>query len=322
MLLKRIAQEGGRVDGLTAEALLDRSDSVVLRAPTNISPNGSCRIIRTADDWIAVNLPRPDDMDLLPAWLGCADDVEPWTALKTAARNEEAAGLVARGAELGLAVARLGEAPPALPAVNGLGRPDAALSGRKLRVLDLSALWAGPLCGAILGHSGHNVTKVEARTRPDPVTKANRALHERLNGCKARQTVERFSAECLLPLIADADILITSARPRAFAGAGLTPDRLFASKPGLIWVAITAHGWFGPGAGRTGFGDDAAVAGAMVDWQDGSPIFAGDAVADPLTGLAAAAAALRAVRSGGGVLIDAAMARVAAWCAQASCNAN
>ena len=81
------------------------------------------------------------------------------------------------------------------------------------------------------------------------------------------------------------------------------------ANPSLIWAAITAHGWHGPGAQRVGFGDDCAVAGRLVDWQDGAPQFMGDALADPLTGVEAALAVCGAQDGG---LIDLAMAQIAA----------
>ena len=45
------------------------------------------------------------------------------------------------------------------------------------------------------------------------------------------------------------------------------------------------------------------------------PRFLGDALADPLTGLAAAAGTLRALEQGGGLIVDAALARAAAGAA-------
>ena len=48
----------------------------------------------------------------------------------------------------------------------------------------------------------------------------------------------------------------------------------------------------------------------------GAPRFLGDALADPLTGLSAAAGALGALLEGGGVIVDAALARTAAAAAQ------
>ncbi len=61
-----------------------------------------------------------------------------------------------------------------------------------------------------------------------------------------------------------------------------------------------------------GFGDDAAVAGGLVCWQDDRPVFCADAVADPVSGLVAAAACLDALATGGRWLVDVGMAGVAA----------
>jgi hypothetical protein len=57
------------------------------------------------------------------------------------------------------------------------------------------------------------------------------------------------------------------------------------------------------------FGDDAAVAGGLVSWEaEHVPAFCGDAMADPVTGLSAAAAAFEALARGGGELLDVSMA--------------
>lgn len=63
---------------------------------------------------------------------------------------------------------------------------------------------------------------------------------------------------------------------------------------------------------RVAFGDDAAVAGGLVAWDGSTPCFCGDAVADPLTGLAGTAAVLSALESDGAWIIQASMADVAA----------
>ena len=96
----------------------------------------------------------------------------------------------------------------------------------------------------------------------------------------------------------------------------MAPASLFAERPGLVWVAISGYGWTGEAADRVAFGDDAAAAGGLVHWTpDGPPNFLGDALADPLTGLAAASGALQALAQGGGVIVDAALARIAAGAA-------
>ncbi len=91
---------------------------------------------------------------------------------------------------------------------------------------------------------------------------------------------------------------------------------MFAANPSLVWVAITGYGWTGEAGGRVGFGDDTAAAGGLVRWTArGEPRFAGDALSDPVTGLAAALGALQGLAGGGGVLVDAAMANAAAGAA-------
>lgn len=311
--LARVSAALGTRIALDAETLLDRSDALPLGAPGRISPNGSCRILRAPDGWVAVNLPREEDRELVPAWTGAGFDEPAWPAVERAAARTPAATFVRDGSSLGLAVAVLGERTARSPRPRVI-RPAGAQScgpGRPLRVLDLSALWAGPLCGAILAAHGHDVTKVESPARPDPVATHTPALDRRLNGRKRRLSIP-FPSPRMDSLLAEADVLITSARPRAFDMAGWSVERLFAARPSLIWVAITGHGWGGEDGARTGFGDDAAVAGGLVAWRGNEPAFAGDALADPLTGVAAGMAAIEAIASGGGVLIDAALAGTAA----------
>jgi crotonobetainyl-CoA:carnitine CoA-transferase CaiB-like acyl-CoA transferase len=60
------------------------------------------------------------------------------------------------------------------------------------------------------------------------------------------------------------------------------------------------------------FGDDAAVSGGLVVGADSEPVFCGDAIADPLSGLEAARAVGQSLRRGGGELIEVSMAQVAA----------
>jgi hypothetical protein len=296
----------------------DRAGDLTLVPPGLISPNGACRLIRAANGWIAVNLARDEDRDLLPAWLRCETGADVWAAIAQAASARGIADLMDDAVLLGLPVARVGEiaardlTPPLLRMAAAAPR-----KGR-LNVVDLSVLWAGPLCGAIFAEMGADVVKVESVSRPDPVRVTTPGLDTRLNGRKAGLSLDFSNRAGLAELrarILSADVLITSARPRAFPALGLDVDAVFAANPGLIWVAITGYGWTGPGAARVAFGDDAAAAGGLVRWTQEGPRFIGDALADPITGLAAAMSALQALEAGGGVFIDAAMARCAAGAA-------
>jgi hypothetical protein len=305
--------------------MLDRAGMVELGpAGHRISPNGACRMFRAADGWLALNLARPEDVDLLPAWLGeTLPPGDPWTAVETLAARRPAANLVAHGILLGLPVARVGEAAPDRRGPPQLKYgPGATRSDQPLKVLDLTALWAGPLCGAVFAAMGAEVVRVESLGRPDPTRTTAPEFFRRLNGAKRELALDLTAAEGLAELaglVRQTDVLITSARPRAFVGLGLDPVALFAARPGLVWVAITAHGLEGEAGERVGFGDDTAAAGGLVGWNiAGEPHFLGDALSDPLTGLTAAVGALEALAAGGGVMIDAAMSRCAATAAQLS----
>ena len=297
-----------------------------------VSCNGSCLLVAARDGWIAVNLPRAADIECVPAFVGAREDDEPWSAIETRARTLSCAELVETGRLLGLAVAEVpalrddravapwtGEVAPLLRL--GAARPVVPRDGSRdpPLVIDLTALWAGPLCGHLLAAAGARVIKVESRGRPDPVRESLPAMFSLLNGGKESVVLDFTRAadlERLRGIVARADLVIGSARPRAFEQLGLAPEVLIARHPGLSWVAITACGWTGAARNAVGFGDDAAVAGGLLA-QDaaGRPVFLGDALADPLTGIAAAAGAFTALAQGGGLLVDAALSRTAAFVA-------
>ena len=299
--------------------ITDREGVLPLAAPGLASPNGACRLFRCADAWMAVNLAREEDRDLVPAWLGCEFGAEPWAAIAEHAPLRSWRRLVEDAALLGLPAARVGEV-----ACDTFEAPVTRLAAGgpagDLRVVDLSALWAGPMCGAILAAAGARVAKIESTRRPDPTRTSAPAFFQRLNGAKAELALDLAAPEGrarLCEAILAADVVIGSARPRGIASLGLSIQQLMAETPRLVWVAITGYGWSGPDANRVAFGDDAAAAGGLVRWSAGEPRFLGDALADPVTGLAAAIGALRALQDGGGRLVDAALARSAAGAAAA-----
>jgi hypothetical protein len=305
-IAQRTVQIGERVR-LDA-SVLDRSDAMTLAPPGLISANGSARMIKTKDGWIAANLPREEDLQSVPALLQAEADADAWSMLAAHAPNWYSNELAAQAALLGLAVARIGETP-ATRAPCKIEAMAPARARKKPRVIDFSSLWAGPLCGAVFASMGADVVKIESIERPDTTAHATPLLDQRLNGAKQRKQISIASgAADLLTEIAQSDMLITGARARALNSLGLTRERVFAANPALIWVAITGHGW---DSNRIAFGDDAAASGGLVKHHDSEPHFIGDAIADPLTGLAAADAALAALQQGHGAFIDAALARTA-----------
>ena len=285
------------------------------------SAGGASRLLPCSDGWVAVTLSRPEDLELVPAWLHSEiswGDRHSWEAVRATAAVTAGATLAERGQELGLAVAVVAEAdseadpqlatrPPApwLLAGHG-GRP----RPHRPRIVDLSALWAGPLCANLLALAGADVVTVESVERPDGARRGDPELHRLLHKGSTSLTIDFRSPAGLAELrelIEDADGVVTSARPRALQQLGLSPAEHVSARPGLTWVAITGYGLTGPWCNRVAYGDDAAAAGGLVA---PGPLFCADAAADPATGLYAAIGALACLLTGGG-LVDVAMRDVA-----------
>jgi hypothetical protein len=272
-----------------------------------VSAGGSCRLLPTLDGWAAVSCARPGDSLLLGALVGQALPDDPWPAIAAWVRERPAAELAERAELLGVAAAPVRTpdvAPAPLPR-----HPPRSVEG--LLVVDFSALWAGPLAASLLGLAGARVVKVEVPDRLDGARRGNAAFYRLLHAGHRAVLLDPSTPRgraAMADLVAAADIVIEGSRPRALAGFGL--DAQAAVAAGTTWVSLTAAGRT---SGRIGFGDDvAAGAGLVARDADGSPVFVGDAIADPLTGLTAAALAMTAPPDGSGVLWDVAMADVVA----------
>jgi crotonobetainyl-CoA:carnitine CoA-transferase CaiB-like acyl-CoA transferase len=183
-----------------------------------------------------------------------------------------------------------------------------------LVVADLSALWAGPLVGALLMRAGARVVKFESSTRPDGARRGSPAHFSSLNTGKEQVAADLATPDgrrALQRMVEGADVVITSARPRAIEQLGLDPEDSVRRGRPRVWLSITGFGGSPGSMERVAFGDDAAAAGGLVVWDDRGPCFCADAVADPVTGLAATAAVLDALVQGGDHLLEASMADVA-----------
>ncbi len=297
---------------LDAAALLgERAACFGLGRRGRTSPGGSCRLLEAADGWMAVNLARESDRELVPAWLEVAGGSEAWDVVERALPERTVSELEERAALLGLpcaaALAPPREAPP-WARITTVGETRQAPVPQPL-VIDLSALWAGPLCGHLLLLAGARVLKVEGTARPDGARRGERRFFDLLNAGKpsvALDLASRDGRAQLRRLAERADVVIESSRPRALRQLGLQAESWLADAPGRVWVSLTGYGRREPWGGRVAFGDDAAAAGglARATGDPGSPLFCGDAIADPLAGLHAAVATLAARRVGGGVLLD------------------
>ncbi|MER5430150.1 CoA transferase [Streptomyces sp. NPDC002588] len=297
-----------QVDG--AALLAERAAFTGHSRRGRISAGGVCRLLPTADGWSAVSCARPDDPALLGALVGAPLTGDPWPVVAAWVRDHTGAELAERAELLGLAAAPVASPAPVRPAAS----PRAPLVPRPvagLLVVDFSALWAGPLCGHLLGLAGARVVKVETPTRPDGARRGQPDFYRLLHAGQRSVVLDpdtMSDRRALAALVASADIVIEASRPRALARFGL--DAHAAVSAGTTWISLTAAG---RASERIGFGDDvAAAAGLVARETDGTPLFCGDAIADPLTGLAAAARALTAPADGSGFLHDIAMTEVVA----------
>jgi hypothetical protein len=308
------------LDGATL--LGERAMLAGMNIPERTSAGGGCRLYDAIGDTIALNLSRAADRELLPALFEVDTlDAHDHQALVAHIAQRDAPALVMRGRSMGLAIAAEHETrPPANPSIQLAPGQIATVRKPRPRVIDLSALWAGPLASHLLWLAGAEVIKVESRTRPDALRDGDSPFHALLNQGKASVVLD-FNAcndrQALRSLIATADIVIEAARPRAFAQLGFDAADIVRSTPGLVWVTITGHGAEGQAADWIGFGDDCGVAGglsAALRLACGRTGFVGDAIADPLTGIFAASTAWDTWMSRRGGRIGVAMSHVVAHC--------
>jgi hypothetical protein len=294
-----------KLDGATL--LGERAMLGGMTIPGRTSAGGGCRLFDALSDTVALNLARVADRELLPALFATDFDYHNDAAITALIARSEATALVTRGRAMGLAISAGHETASGSACMEvTTGAAGSAVLLDAPRVVDLSALWAGPLAGHLLHLAGARVVKAESRTRPDAM-RANHEFYVLLNQGKSSVALDLKDANDrrgLLSLISASDIVIESARPRALLQLGIDAEQLVRATPGLVWVTITGHGVGGESANWVGFGDDCGVAGglsAALNEVAGQPGFVGDAIADPLTGMSAALVAWEAwaARRGG-----------------------
>jgi hypothetical protein len=309
--LRLLAGETGsaRIAALDGATILGERAShsgYVISGRVSPGPGGS-RLLPTRDGgWFALTLIRQEDRDFLPAlFLNDAIDIHDWEAIARAVARFDCDELVARGRLLGLPVASADEAPVSPPAaVLTRGERRARDVSAPPLVIDLSAIWAGPLAGHLLWLAGADVVKVESATRPDLIRRDDPATFDLINQGKANIAVDLArdaDRAALIDLIRRADIVIESSRPRALRHLGIDADALVREVPGLVWLSVTGHGASGEPANWAGIGHDCGVAGGLsraLAAATGEIGYVGDAIADPLTGITAALAAWQAYRNG------------------------
>jgi crotonobetainyl-CoA:carnitine CoA-transferase CaiB-like acyl-CoA transferase len=202
-----------------------------------------------------------------------------------------------------------------------------------LRILDMTAWWAGPSATHMLACLGAEVIHVESTTRPDGMRMVGGMLAAQhpdwweaspfflaANSNKKAITLDLASArgrELVEGLVARCDAVVENFTPRVLEGFGLTWERIHELNPQAIFVRMPAFGLSGPWRDNTGFAQTMEQLSGLA-WLTGHPddqprIQRGPC--DPLAGMHAALALLVALAerdaSGVGHLVECTMVEAA-----------
>ncbi len=196
-----------------------------------------------------------------------------------------------------------------------------ALAG--IKVLDLSRILGGPLCGQILGDHGADVLKVEPPQGDDtrawgpPFKDGVASYYFGLNRNKRIQFLDLSAPEGqqrVRELMAQADVVLENFKVGTMEKWGIGCEQMRGQWPHLVWCRVTGFGADGPLGALPGY--DAAIqatAGLMsINGEaGGDPLRVGLPVVDMVTGLNAVIGVLLALHeraaSGQGQLVDAAL---------------
>lgn len=193
-----------------------------------------------------------------------------------------------------------------------------------VRVLDLSRVFAGPLCGQVLADYGAEVIKVEHPVRGDDtrdwgmrIGKTETTYYNSMNRNKRSITLDLQTPEALAiihELLPQVDVLIHNFKTGGAEKMGLGYEQLKALKPDLVYCAVAGYDSSGPEATRPGY--DLVIQGeaglmALNGCACDPPLKFGVAVVDLMTGMSAAQAVLAALfrreRTGRGRFIELAL---------------
>jgi len=210
-------------------------------------------------------------------------------------------------------IVRIGDAP-----AEAAGRGERPLSG--VRVLDLTRVIAGPVCGRTLAGHGADVLLVTAEHLPAiEVHLMDGGFGKR----SARLDLRRADhLEQLRVLMRHADVVCQSYRPGALAARGLSPEDLARLRPGIVYVTLSAYGHVGPWRERRGFDSlvqsvsGIAHEGGVAAGTDGPrhlPAQALDHATGYLAAFGAMVALARRAREGGSYLVRVSLAQTGRW---------
>ena len=217
-----------------------------------------------------------------------------------------------------LRLTRLGGAPP--EPMQPTGREVRPLHG--LRVLELTRILAGPVCGRTLAAYGADVMLINAPHLPniDNLLDTSRGKRSALLDLKSEDERRR-----LRQLVAEADVFIEGYRPGGLAALGFGPEDLAALRPGIVSASLSAYGSRGPWSARRGFDslvqtatgfNHAEAAAFSSSSPQALPVQILDYASGFLMALGVQAALLRRAQEGGSWHVSVSLLSTANWLRQ------
>jgi crotonobetainyl-CoA:carnitine CoA-transferase CaiB-like acyl-CoA transferase len=128
-----------------------------------------------------------------------------------------------------------------------------------VRVLDLSRIVSGPMCGRILADLGADVVKIEPPTLDTTRMVAPGSVgtyFAQMNAGKRNICIDlkhAQGAQLVAELAARADVLVENFRPGVLARHALGPDELLGTNPRLVYCSVTGWGQDGPWRDRPAY---------------------------------------------------------------------
>ncbi len=223
-----------------------------------------------------------------------------------------------------LAFEQIGDAPAHdLPLLASHQRPLA-----DIKVLDLTRILAGPVCGRTLAAYGAEVMLLNAPHLPNitSIADTSRGKLSALADLRTAQGREQLDA-----LLMQTHVFVQGYRPGALAALGYGPQELAARRPGMVCISLSAYGEQGPWNTRRGFDSLVQtatgfnVAEAQAAGQEDPkalPLQILDYASGFLMAYAASAALVRQAQQGGSWHVRVSLARVGQWIRQLGRVAN
>ena len=209
-----------------------------------------------------------------------------------------------------------GKTPPAM-LLPVLGANQLPLAG--VRVLDLTRILAGPVCGRMLAGLGADVMLVNSPHLPniESIADTSRGKLSCHIDLKTQAGVKQLEA-----LAGQAHVFVQGYRPGGLDALGFGPEQLARMNPGIVVVSLSAYGTQGPWAHKRGFDslvqtatgfNHAEMQASGADSPRALPMQILDYATGHLMAFAAAAALHRQQREGGSWLVRVSLAQTGAW---------